>query len=367
MNRKTVFSLIAGFVISGAALYLALSRVPLIDLFSYLAVIDYGWVLLSGAVTVPCFVMRAYRWQIILESKKKLGFMQVFHPLMIGFMLNIILPGRMGEIARPYILSKKENLPFTTGIATVAMERLMDMAFLITLSLVVLNTLEMAPGLTVSFGAYQLNPEMLSGAGENLIRLCLMLMGGILLIIFPLTRALMQRLILFFPEIIPLVSKTFKDQVREKYMQPLVNFINLFAAGFSLLKNPKKTVWCLILTLLIWGGGALSFYVMAKGCPGVVLSYPESTAMMVIICLFIALPSVPGYWGLWEAGGVFALSLFGIPAKIAAGYTLTNHFIQLVPVIVIGLISAMITGVSILQVAKIHPENNKDSMEKTPL
>jgi hypothetical protein len=106
---------------------------------------------------------------------------------------------------------------------------------------------------------------------------------------------------------------------------------------------------------------------MAKGCPGVELSYPESVALMVIICLFIALPSAPGYWGVWEAGGVFGLSLFGIGAGTAAGYTLTNHFIQLLPVIVIGFISAMITGVSILQVTKIHPENNQDSIEKAPL
>ncbi|MDP3285228.1 MAG: hypothetical protein Q8M56_12435, partial [Desulfobacterales bacterium] len=50
---------------------------------------------------------------------------------------------------------------------------------------------------------------------------------------------------------------------------------------------------------------------------------------------------------LWEAGGIFAMSLFGVSAKDAAGYTLINHVIQMVPVIIAGLVSAMITGVSI--------------------
>ena len=68
---------------------------------------------------------------------------------------------------------------------------------------------------------------------------------------------------------------------------------------------------------------------------------------MIIVCFFIALPSAPGYWGLWEAGGIFAMSLFGVSAKDAAGYTLTNHVIQMVPVIITGLVSAMITGVNI--------------------
>ena len=135
-------------------------------------------------------------------------------------------------------------------------------------------------------------------------------------------------------------------------MQPLAGLIDLFAAGFSLLKKPVKIIQCLILTLMIWGGNALSFYIMARGCPGVELSYPESVALMVIICLFIALPSAPGYWGVWEASGVFGLSLFGVGAGTAAGYTLANHFVQLLPVIIMGLISAMVTGAGILQTAR---------------
>ena len=72
---------------------------------------------------------------------------------------------------------------------------------------------------------------------------------------------------------------------------------------------------------------------------------------MVIVSFFIALPSVPGFWGIWEAGGVFALSLFAIPAKEAAGFTLVNHAVQMFPIIFAGLASALITGVSIRQVA----------------
>jgi hypothetical protein len=74
-------------------------------------------------------------------------------------------------------------------------------------------------------------------------------------------------------------------------------------------------------------------------------------AVMIIICLFIALPSVPGFWGLWEAGGVFALSLFGVSTNAAAGFTLANHGIQLFPIIFVGFISAVITSVNIWQVS----------------
>jgi glycosyltransferase 2 family protein len=70
-----------------------------------------------------------------------------------------------------------------------------------------------------------------------------------------------------------------------------------------------------------------------------------------MICFFIALPSVPGYWGLWEAGGVFAMRLFGVTPEAAAGATLLNHALQVLPVVVVGLVSALITSVNIVQVA----------------
>ena len=75
------------------------------------------------------------------------------------------------------------------------------------------------------------------------------------------------------------------------------------------------------------------------------------TNSVIIICFFIALPSVPGFWGLWEAGGVFALSLFGVSANDAAGFTLANHAIQMIPVILVGFVSAVFTGVNIWRVA----------------
>jgi len=77
----------------------------------------------------------------------------------------------------------------------------------------------------------------------------------------------------------------------------------------------------------------------------------EITSVMLIVCFFIALPSAPGFWGLWEAGGVFAMLLFGVSEKDAAGFTLANHAIQIIPVIIMGLISAFITGVDIRRVS----------------
>jgi uncharacterized membrane protein YbhN (UPF0104 family) len=125
--------------------------------------------------------------------------------------------------------------------------------------------------------------------------------------------------------------------------------IDNVAAGLTLVKHPRRFIACSALTVAIWGITLLSYHVFTLGCPGIILGITQLATLMVVVCFFIALPSVPGFWGLWEAGGVFALSLFAIPAKDAAGFTLVNHAIQMFPIIIVGWISALITGSNILQ------------------
>ena len=131
----------------------------------------------------------------------------------------------------------------------------------------------------------------------------------------------------------------------------MTRIIDNFAAGLSLVRSPVSLLACVGLTILIWGLTALSYLIFAKGCPGIELSFMELTTVMVVICFAIALPSVPGFWGLWEAAGVFALSIFGVAQKDALGFTLVNHAAQVFPVIAIGFVSAVITSVNILNLA----------------
>ena len=139
--------------------------------------------------------------------------------------------------------------------------------------------------------------------------------------------------------------------MRERFCAPVVRIIDNLAAGFELLKSPKKLGLCLVLSVLVWAAAGASHYVMAFGCPGIQLSFFQMYAVMVILCFFISLPSAPGFWGLWEAGGVFALTLFGISINDAAGFTLANHAIQMFPVILMGFASALITGVNVWRVS----------------
>jgi len=351
MKNHFIISFVVGILISIAALYLAFRHVPLSALLFYLKSINYVWAVPAVFLVMVGFFLRTLRWQFILESSYKIGIWQAFHPLMIGFMINCILPGRLGEFARPAILQKKEKVPFATGIATVAAERVFDVGALVLFTVITFAFLSIDSQVEIAFGNYHLNRSTLEVLFNRMIIAGILFMAAIIMVSLPILRRGIHRLILAIPSLFFFTAEPFRSKLTEKVCNPMIRFVDNIALGFALIKYPQKIFICTLYSLGVWITAAASYYLFSFGSPGIKLSFSEMFAVMVIICLFIALPSVPGFWGLWEAGGVFAMSLFGVSTPAAAGFTLANHALQLFPVIVVGLISAVVTSVNVWQVS----------------
>ena len=342
IHKKVILSLLIGFILSVGGFYLAFRNVPANELIAYLTQINYLWALPSFGLIVLSFVLRVIRWQVILGPAKKIRFWSGFHPVMIAFTINCILPGRVGELARPAILMKKENVRFSTGLATVAMERAFDITMIIGLFLMVYRWIDFDPNTQVGLGNTTLEAIV-----AGMFQLGLVLILGMLLVSLQWSRARIIQLILNGPKLLFFCSARSKEKISDAICKPVVNLIENFAIGFALIHSPIRILICLGLSVLIWLIAASSYYVFSLGCPGIDLSISEMIAVMVIICVFIALPSVPGYWGMWEVGGIFAMMMFGVSQKEAAGFTLANHAMQIIPVILIGFVSAIYTGVNL--------------------
>jgi glycosyltransferase 2 family protein len=347
MSKKLIISLAIGVLVSALTLYLSFRNVPLSQLAAYLKTINYWWIVPMLALVFATFSLRTLRWQIILGNIDRINFWQAFHPLMIGFMVNCVLPGRVGELARPVLLKQKRGVSITTGIATVAAERIFDIAALILLFAVVFTTVAGRPDLESNYFGFHLNSDLLKSVAWGMIRLSAALIAFIALLIIGATRRLIKAGIEKTGRYLSARIPRFQNKI-QRIVGFITSIIDNFAAGLSLVRNPVSLLACTGLTLLIWGLTAFSYLVFAKGCPGIELSFMELTTVMVVICFAIALPSVPGFWGLWEAAGVFALSIFGVAEKDALGFILVNHAAQVFPVIAIGFVSALITSVNIL-------------------
>ncbi|HHO76583.1 MAG TPA: flippase-like domain-containing protein [Deltaproteobacteria bacterium] len=365
-NTKIILSLIIGLLFSGIALYFTFINIPLEGLTEYITTINHWWILPSLVFALISLVLRVIRWQVILKPVRKTGFRQAFHPLMIGFMINCVFPGRVGEIARPAILYKRDGIEFSKGLATVVAERIFDLIALFVSFICILMCIDINRDLDITFGEYHLTTSTLNTIWATTLATSIILIGMILAIIISRSRSMISRTIMRSPDMLIFADNHIKEKLRAGICAKIVHVLNNIAHGFEVLRNPKDIVLCLLHSFLIWGLVVLSLYVLAFGYPGISISFFEAYTVEIIICFFIMLPSVPGYWGLWEAGGVFGLLIFGIPAKEAAGLILIYHLIHVIPVIIIGIGSAMITGVNIFQSSRngekalhIQEEQNK--------
>ncbi len=163
---KKARQLFIGLAIAVGALYYTLRNISLDELIASFKEVELVYVLPAFAIIILTFVVRAYRWQILLRPFKQIPVKEIYAPLMIGFMGNI-LPARAGEFLRAYLVGKKHGITFAGSLSTIIVERLFDMVCLLILFVwvFVVNVDMFDPQLTFSGVSVQ---AMLAGFGKVL-------------------------------------------------------------------------------------------------------------------------------------------------------------------------------------------------------
>ena len=335
-NKKIIISLFIGISFSSFFLYLAFKNVPFDKVIKSLRSMNYWWLIPSFFLSYISTLFRAKKWQIIVNtSETKIKFWESFHPMMISFFVNFTMPARIGEVVRPYILYAKKKANFSTILATVVLERVFDLIALLVLFVLILGHISFDSSSVITFGNYVINAETLTNIVKGSSKLAIFLIISILFLSSK--RAI---------SLITTLSSKFKSYILQKIFGIVLNLTNKFSSGLVLIKSFPKIVLCFLYTFAAWIFIALSLYVLTFGFPNIHISFLETVAVFIIICFFISLPSAPGFWGLWEAGGVFALSLFAVKESDAATLTMVYHIVQASFTIFFGFISLMVSGLS---------------------
>jgi len=139
-----------GFVISVGILYLAFHRIDFRLLLESLQDANYLYLIPIVAIIFLSMALRALRWGYLLRPLKKIGFPNLFEGILIGFMANNVLPVRMGEFVRAYIIGRSEKISKTASFGTIVVERLFDGFTVLALLVVVLTFIQLPPG-NISF------------------------------------------------------------------------------------------------------------------------------------------------------------------------------------------------------------------------
>src|SRR5438034_8539406 len=128
---------LVGLLLTVVFLYLALSRVDLAAFGEELRRVDYRWFVPSALCTLAGYALRTIRWQLILSGAARAPLSTLFPVLIMGFATNNLLPGRLGEFWRAYLLGRKRNVRKTFALASVVVERVFDGLTLIALLAIV--------------------------------------------------------------------------------------------------------------------------------------------------------------------------------------------------------------------------------------
>src|SRR5688572_23338657 len=125
MRRKDLVRLALGLLISGLCLVLAGRNVSLTDLSASLTAANPVVLLPALGIYTLGLLARSMRWRVLLRSYG-VRLPMLFRTLIIGFMVNDILPGRLGEIARILLLARNGGVPAGASLASVVIERVLD-------------------------------------------------------------------------------------------------------------------------------------------------------------------------------------------------------------------------------------------------
>ena len=129
------FKLLISIIISGIGLYYSFSKVNIQELLIHLFSVNKLWLFVGSALLILSVIIRAIRWQVMIESIDRVKINHLFSATMIGYFGNAIFPFRLGELLRAYAISKKSKIQTTTAFGTILTERLIDMAGLILIML----------------------------------------------------------------------------------------------------------------------------------------------------------------------------------------------------------------------------------------
>lgn len=303
-------NLIIGLIISGVCIYFASRGINFSEVGGSLRSANYVYIFPVLFIVIFTLYLRCYRWGIILESLVKYNQKKLFIIGSIGFMAVGVLPARLGEFVRPYLIKQEKGIKMSSTMATIIVERVFDLlALMIVLFAVLLKI--------------SLPPEIFK-AGITMLAIAFFLFA--LLIFLAVKKDFSLNKIDSFVGMLP-----------HRLAKPLQHLAHSFIEGLQILPDIKKILYVGFLSFLIWLTLGLSNYLLFFAF-SFKLSIINAFAVLVIVALGVMLPAAPGFVGTYHYACVLGLTSFGIAKPEAFSYSVALHFLQMIPVIALGLL-----------------------------
>ncbi len=223
----------------------------------------------------------------------------------------MIMPARLGELVRPYLLQQK-GASFSTVFGAVMVERFFDLSgLLLLLGVVLVKT--------------PATLEKFAFVGEILL-ICLIVGYAIALMIL----IKKERSLWFLRKILSILP--------EKVGHFLETIFEKLIDGFGIMKSPKQAIIIFMYSVALWFLFSATTYLFLLSF-SINAPFLVAVTIQVFIALGVALPSAPGFIGTFHAAGRYALALFGVGALVAVSFATVYHLFSLMVCLALGIIS----------------------------
>nr|MBI3612146.1 flippase-like domain-containing protein [Nitrospirota bacterium] len=288
---------------SAACLWYAFRGVNLSAMAAGIGQVGFVWVLASVAGAVFGLIIRAVRWRFLVAGGETVGSWSLISATFIGIMANNLLPARLGEVVRAWVLARRERTPVPTVLASIVVERLLDvftaLAFL---------------GLALAVSS-DLNGEaagVLKRSGQVVLA-SVAVMTALLLILLAFRKRFLS------------VAETWTTRNGTPWASRGLELVKRFMEGLCGLRGGFHVAIVAGLSLLVWGVAIASFYVMARGFH-LGVTPAQTTLVFLVVLLGVAIPSAPGFVGTFHGFCVAGLAMVaGTEPTVAAAYATLLH------------------------------------------
>ena len=268
---------------------------------------------LAAAViaTTTTYVLRAIRWCALLRPIGHVRFSQSFRATVIGFTALFLLPGRIGEVLRAYLVARAEGLKFTATLATVIIERLLDVATVLLMFAVSL------PLLGVDVGPEVEAAGLVAGAGSVVALVLLFVMAG-------------------HPERLGRWAARLGRRLPHRIAGMLEHLVQAFAEGLAVMRRPSDLLAAVAWSLPVWFSIAFGIW-MTSHAFDLTLSFLGSFLVVGYLAVGVSIPTPGGAGGFHYFYKAALTTFFGADPAVAAAAAIILHAVSFVPITILGL------------------------------
>jgi glycosyltransferase 2 family protein len=325
--RKGNVITIIGFVISLVLLYLSMKDIRFGEIMATLRNANPRLLPIPIAFILMAVILCSYRWSRLAGNNTT--FRDAFAALMIGLFVNNVLPARIGEVARAYVLSKKRGFSFTYSFSTVLLDRFFDLTGLLLLAFIFFPDENLPPA--VSRSIY--------------ILIILLIVCVACLILFSKERFANRVAVRF-------------DRLRRPLFSELAKRILMVQENLKRINSPFNLILSVVISFCTWFSMTIALYLVTVMLR-IQIDFGDIPFVCALLNLGLTIPSSPGYVGVYQFLLVYLLAIFGVPKSDGFIISIIYHAMWYVPYNILGFVFLLKEHLKIREIRTLEGDRGK--------